>query len=162
MLAAYQNYGMEGAVWGFQAEAGLHAMRLILSGALDRNPGLRIVLGHLGEAIPYWLRRIDSRHAFAQRLAGAATAMPRLDLTPSEYFRRNFVLTTSGIDDPQVLEFALQAVGDDNIMFAIDSPYEDTKAAIAFLQNTRLTNSQRAKVSHGTAERVFGRSLKRS
>ena len=156
MLAPYQNYGMQAAIWGYQAEAGLHAMRLILSGALDRNPGLRIVLGHLGEAIPYWLRRIDNRHAFAQRVAGAATTMPRLELTPSEYFRRNFILTTSGIDDPKVLDLALDAVGDDNIMFAIDSPYEETGPAIAFLESARLTDSQRAKISHGTAERVFG------
>ena len=87
MLAAYREYGMSAAIWDYQAEAGLHAMRLILSGTLDRNPGLTIVLGHLGEGLPYWLRRIDNRHAFAQRVAGTAAPMPRLDLTPSEYFR---------------------------------------------------------------------------
>ncbi|WP_433173403.1 amidohydrolase family protein [Actinoallomurus sp. CA-150999] len=96
MLAAYRDYGLPGAIWGYQAEAGLHAMRLILSGTLDRHPGLTVVLGHLGEGIPYWLRRIDNRHAFATRTVGAATPMPRLSLTPSEYFRRNFVITTSG------------------------------------------------------------------
>ncbi|MEI4426660.1 hydrolase, partial [Streptococcus agalactiae] len=76
----------------------------------------------LGEGIPYWLRRIDNRHAFASRLPGAATSLPRLSLTPSEYFRRNFVLTTSGIDDPDVLGLALRAIGPDKIMFAIDIP----------------------------------------
>lgn len=65
-----------------------------------------------------WLRRIDNRHAFAARTVEAATQMPRLSLTPSEYFRRNFVITTSGIDDPDVLGLAMRAVSEDNIMFA--------------------------------------------
>ena len=156
MLAAYRDYGMSAAVWGYQAEAGLHAMRLILSGTLDRHPELTIVLGHLGEGIPYWLRRIDNRHAFAARTVGAATSMPRLSLTPSEYFRRNFVITTSGIDDPDVLELALRAVGADKIMFAIDFPYEDPAAAVAFLRDTPLTDDQRTAIGHRTAERVFG------
>ncbi|WP_218025881.1 amidohydrolase family protein [Nocardia miyunensis] len=156
MLAAYRDYGMPGAIWGYQAEAGLHAMRLILSGTLDRFPGLTIVLGHLGEGIPYWLRRIDNRHAFAARTAGAATPMPKLSLTPSEYFRRNMVITTSGIDDPDVLELALRAVGADAIMFAIDYPYEDPAAALAFLRDAPLTDAQRTAIAHRTAERVFG------
>lgn len=151
----YLDYGMSAAIWGYQAEAGLHAMRLILSGTLDRHPGLIIVLGHLGEGIPYWLRRIDNRHAFAQRTAAAATPMPRLGLTPSEYFRRNFVITTSGIDDPDVLDLALRAVGDDSVMFAIDKPYEDAAAAVAFLRSAPLTAAQRASISHRTAQRVF-------
>jgi 5-carboxyvanillate decarboxylase len=154
-LAAYRDYGMSGAIWGYQAEAGLHAMRLILSGTFDRYPGLTFVLGHLGEGIPYWLRRIDNRHAFAARTAGAATPMPRLSLTPSEYFRRNFVLTTSGMDDPDVLGPAQRAVGEDNVMFAIDFPYEDPAAAVAFLRDAPLTDDQRTAIGHRTAERVF-------
>ena len=153
---AYRDYGMSAAVWGYQAEAGLHAMRLILSGTLDRFPGLTIVLGHLGEGIPYWLRRIDNRYAFAARTPGAATTLAPLALTPSEYFRRNFVLTTSGIDDPDVLGLALRAVGADNIMFAIDFPYEDPAAALAFLRDTPLTEDERTAIAHRTAERVFG------
>ncbi|MFJ8806380.1 amidohydrolase family protein [Streptomyces sp. NPDC102490] len=155
MLDAYRPYGLLGAIWGYQAEAGLHAMRLILSGTLDRYPGLTVILGHLGEGIPYWLRRVDNRHAFAAATAGAATPMPRLSLTPSEYVRRNFVLTTSGIDDPDVLGLALRAVGEDRVMFAIDYPYEDPKAAVDFLQNTPLTGDQRTAIAHRTAERVF-------
>lgn len=155
VLGPYMEHGLSGAIWGYQAEAGLHAMRLILSGTLDRHPHLRIVLGHLGEGIPFWLKRIDSRYAFARRVAGAATAMPKLELSPSEYFRRNFVLTTSGIDDPEVLDFALRAVGDNNVMFAIDAPYEDAASATTFLREATLSDVQRANISHRTAERVF-------
>lgn len=156
MFTAYRDYGLPGAIWGYQAEAGLHAMRLILSGTLDRHPGLTVVLGHLGEGIPYWLRRIDNRHAFATRTIGATTPLPRLSLTPSEYFRRNFVITTSGIDDPDVLELALRAVGEEGIMFAMDFPYENPAAAMAFLRDVPLTEDQRTAIGHRTAERVFG------
>jgi 5-carboxyvanillate decarboxylase len=131
-------------------------MRLILSGTLDRYPRLTVVLGHLGEGIPYWLRRIDNRHAFAASTFGAAAPMPRLSLTPSEYFRRNFVITTSGIDDPDVLALALRAVGEDDIMFAIDYPYEDPATALAFLRDVPLADDQRTAIGHRTAERVFG------
>ncbi|WP_144764965.1 amidohydrolase family protein [Curtobacterium sp. 9128] len=155
VLAPYDAYGLQAAIWGYQAEAGLHAMRLIMSGTFDRHPNLTVVLGHLGEGIPYWLRRIDSRRAFAAQVPGAAGAMPYLELTPSEYFRRNFVITTSGIDDPAVLEFALAAAGEDNVMFAIDAPYEDPGTAIALLREARLDDDQLAYVSHRTAERVF-------
>ncbi|WP_441960628.1 amidohydrolase family protein [Mycolicibacterium houstonense] len=155
-LTPYDAYGLQGAIWGYQAEAGLHAMRLIVSGAFDRYPDLTIVLGHLGEGIPYWLRRIDNRHAFAAQAPGSAGSMPVLELTPSEYFRRNFVLTTSGIDDPAVLDLALDAVGEDNVMFAVDTPYEDTAAAVRFLSDASLTDTQRANIAYRTAGRVFG------
>ncbi|WP_036475198.1 amidohydrolase family protein [Mycobacterium sp. URHD0025] len=152
----YDVYGLQAAIWGYQAEAGLHAMRLIMSGTFDKYPDLTIVLGHLGEGIPYWLRRIDNRYAFATQVSGSAGSMPALELTPSEYFRRNFVLTTSGIDDPAVLDLALDAVGDDNIMFAVDTPYEDTATAVRFLRDAPLTDTQRINIAHRTAERVFG------
>lgn len=133
---------------------GLHGI-MINSHTFDRYPALTIVLGHLGEGIPYWLRRIDNRHAFTSRIIGGAVTIPRLRLTPSEYFRRNFVLTTSGMDDPAVLDLALTAAGEDSIMFAIDAPYEDTHDAVEFLRTAPLTDAQRAKISHATAERVF-------
>ncbi|MER7409781.1 amidohydrolase family protein [Streptomyces cacaoi] len=156
MLAPYAAHGLSGAVWGYAAEAGLHAMRLVMSGTLDRYPDLSIVLGHLGEGIPFHLSRIDNRYAFARRVSGAATPTARLELTPGEYFRRNFTFTTSGIDDPHVLELALRTVGDDRIMFAVDAPYEETAEAVRFLAAAPLSDTQRANISHRTAERVFG------
>ncbi|MTD56481.1 amidohydrolase family protein [Amycolatopsis pithecellobii] len=156
MLRQYERYGLQGPIWGYQAEAGLHAMRLILSGVLDRNPDLTIVLGHLGEGIPYWLKRINNRHAFMARTAGTAGSIRPLELTPSEYFRRNFVITTSGMTDPRVLELAFDAIGEDRIMFAIDAPYEDPEETINFLRDTPLSAAQRSNLSHATAERVFG------
>lgn len=81
--------------------------------------------------------------------------MPRLSLTPSECFRRNFMITTSGIDDPDVLGLALRAVGEDRVMFAIDYPYEDPAAAVAFLHEAPLIDQQRTAIGHRTTEHVF-------
>ncbi len=72
--------------------------------------------------------------------------MPRLELTPSEYFRRNFAVTTSGIDDPDVLGLVLRAIGEDNVMFAVDTPYEDPAAALAFLHVSLRDRGERAAV----------------
>ncbi|WP_234343034.1 amidohydrolase family protein [Streptomyces fulvoviolaceus] len=155
MLAPYQKYGMVAALWGYQAEAGTHAMRLILSGAFDRHPNLKVILGHLGEGLPFWTTRLDNRYAFTYRAAGQALGMVKLELTPSEYLRRNFAVTTSGMHDPEALAFCINRLGEDNVMFAIDHPYEDSTAATAFLQDADLTETQRAKISHINAERLF-------
>lgn len=155
MLGPYRDHGMLAAVWGFQAEAGTHAVRLIMSGVFDRYPNLQVVLGHLGEGLPYWMRRLDNRYAWTYQMAGEKLGMTRLELTPSDYLRRNFTVTTSGMDEPDVLEFCLHRLGEDNIMFAIDYPYEDSASATAFLRDSDLSEAQRAKISHGNAERLF-------
>lgn len=155
MIAPYRDYGMIAAVWGYQADAGTHAVRLILSGVLDRHPRLRFVLGHLGEGLPLWMRRLDNRYAFAYKAAAADLGMVNLELTPSEYLLRNFAVTTSGMDDAEALAFVLGRVGEDNVLFAVDYPYEDSNAATRFLRDAELTDSQRAKISHGNAERLF-------
>lgn len=157
MIGPYLDYGMVAAVWGYQADAGTHAVRLILSGTLDRHPKLKIVLGHLGEGLPLWMRRLDNRYAFAYKAAAKTLGMPKLELTPSEYMLRNFAATTSGMDDPEALEFVVGRFGEDNVLFAIDYPYEDSNAATEFMRGARLTDSQRAKISHANAERLFRR-----
>lgn len=155
MIGPYKDYGLFGAIWGYQAEAGVHAMRLILSGVFDRHPDLQLILGHLGEGLPYWLKRLDNRHAFTYAAGGDKFGMVKLELTPSEYVQRNISATTSGMDDPDVLAFCLSRLGEDSVMFAIDYPYEDSHAAVASLKSSALTESQRAKVSHGNAERLL-------
>jgi 5-carboxyvanillate decarboxylase len=155
MIGPYRNYGMTAAVWGFQADGGTHAVRLMLSGVLDRHPDLKFVLGHLGEGIPFWMPRLDNRYAFARRAAGEVLGMPALELTPTEYLRRNFAITTSGMDDEAALRFCLERLGQDSILFAIDYPYEDSAAATRFLRSASIPESARAKISHINAERWF-------
>lgn len=147
------DYGMLGPIWGFAADTGLHALRLILGGAFDRYPGLTVVLGHMGEAIPYWLWRIDNQYQRNRALAGAAFRGPaRL---PGDYFRENFYVTTSGVNSDANLRFALEVLGPDRIMFAIDYPFEPSDEAVAFLEAAPISDADFEKIACRNAERVF-------
>lgn len=149
MAGPFRDYRIEGAIWGYGIEAGTHALRLMLSGVLDRFPRLQIVLGHMGEALPFWLWRLDFMGAPGAR-AGRGN-----QLKPSEYFKRNFSITTSGVEDPLALRFSIDKLGIDSVMWAIDYPYQPTAPAAAFIESASLTDDERAKVAHGNAERIF-------
>ena len=150
MAAPFRDYRMEGSIWGYGMETGTHAVRLMLSGVLDRFPRLRIVLGHMGEALPFWLWRLD------YMAPPGARADLRNQLKASEYFSRNFAITTSGIEDPVVLRFCVDKIGIDNVMWAIDYPYQPTAPAVAFLESAPLSPADRERIAHGNAERIFG------
>jgi 5-carboxyvanillate decarboxylase len=151
MAAPYKKFGLETAMYGFQAETGLHAIRLICSGVFDRFPELTIVLGHLGEGLPFWLRRVDDMHP----VRNSFNSRPRLELKPSEYFKRNFLITTSGMNWPPALRFCIEAVSADNIMFAIDYPYQVTETAVQSMNDIPLPEEDKRKIFHQNAERVF-------
>ncbi|QYN33842.1 amidohydrolase family protein [Pseudonocardia sp. DSM 110487] len=155
MLEPFRPYGLQQAIWGFQAEAATHAMRLILSGAFDRHPNLRVVLGHLGEGIPFWLWRIDNMHAKAYAWARDVLGMVALQRKPSEYFVQNVWITTSGMCDHDALQYCVTKVGAEHVLFAIDYPYEDSSVATEFLAKADLDDEQRALISHRNAERLF-------
>ena len=150
MAAPFQDYRLEGAIWGYGIEAGTHALRLMLSGVLDRFPKLQIVLGHMGEALPFWLWRLDFMGAPGAR-AGRGN-----QLKPSEYFKRNFSITTSGVEDPLALRFCIDKLGIDSVMWAIDYPFQPTAPAVAFIESAPLSDQERVKVAHSNAERIFG------
>ena len=152
MAAPFRDYGLGGSIWGFGVEAGTHAVRLILSGVFDRFPRLRIVLGHMGEALPFWLWRLD--HMYKRRAADGR--LKPTSLIPSEYFRRNFAVTTSGFESEDVLDLVLKHAGIDNVMWAIDYPYESSIDAAAFIDRAKLDRAQRASILHVNAERLFG------
>ena len=118
LSAPFRVYGMDAATWAYGVETGTHALRMILSGLFDRYPKLKICLGHMGEAVHFWLWRIDYMNTRAQ----AEGRAPKLQLKPSEYFKRNFVITTSGQESPLALDFSIKALGAENVMWAIDYP----------------------------------------
>jgi 5-carboxyvanillate decarboxylase len=152
MAQPYKRFGLETGIYGFQAETGLHGIRLICSGVFDRFPRLQVVLGHLGEGIPFWLWRVDYMHP----VRSSHNARPKLELTPSEYFKRNFKITTSGMNWHPALQFCIEAVGADNIMWAIDYPYQLTEGAVQFMNDAPISDADKHKIFHGNAERVFG------
>lgn len=150
-VAPYLDYALWFAGWGFAAETGLHAMRLIMSGTFDRFPKLKIVLGHMGEGIPFWLQRIDNRYRLETKI-GACEKLPRL---PSEYFLDNFVITTSGVTSMPALRLSLDELGVDRILFAADFPYEDDAEAVRFMDGANVTEAERRKIYETNACRVF-------
>jgi 5-carboxyvanillate decarboxylase len=152
MAEPYYKYDLLPAIWGFQVETSLHVMKLLCSGVLDRFPKLTVVLGHMGEALPFWLHRIDR---FQPVSTSTRNARKPLELRYSDYFRRNFLITTSGMPWGPVFQFCLEAVGADRIMFAIDYPYEDTAEAVNFLDAAPISDADKHKIYHKNAERVF-------
>lgn len=140
---------LAGPVWAWTADTGAHALRLIFAGHCKRFPRLRIILGHMGETLPFLLWRIDNRHELA---IGRELAPEE---KPSFFFRRNFAITTSGVCDPIPLAEALAALGDDNVMFSVDYPYQDSKQAGAFIEGAPLSDAVRAKICSGNARRIL-------
>ena len=156
MIEPYSRYGMMGALWGFGADASLHAVRMILGGVFDAFPTLKIVLGHLGEAIPFWLGRLDNRYQNILRRGGLGPlGMKTLSRLPSEYFQTNFWITTSGMMTNPPLEFCLSLFGADRVLFAIDYPYEQTAEAVPFIRAAPLDAETMRKVTHANAESLF-------
>ena len=156
MIGPYSQYGMMGALWGFGAECSMHMVRLIMAGVFDRFPKLQIVLGHLGEGLPFWLDRLDNRYANILRRGGLEPlGMKTLAKSPSDYFRSNFYMTTSGMNTTAPVDFVLKMFGPDRVMFAIDYPYEQTEETVNFIRAAPLTPEVMRKITHENAEQVF-------
>lgn len=155
MIKAFIDYPtLVGSMFGFACETGLHAMRLICSGVFDKYPGLIIILGHLGEALPHWMWRLDSRY----RREGFASdpVASKLKKRPSQYIKDNFMVTTSGMFwEPPFLSTYL-ALGAERIMFAVDHPLESSKEAVAFMDALSICDIDKEKIYHGNIERLLG------
>jgi len=152
MIAPYRAYTLEHAIWGFQAETSLHALRLIVGGIFDRFPKLTVVLGHGGEGLHYWLPRLDAMHANFKPPEGSR---PTLKMAPSDYIRRNFAITTSGMNWAPAVRFALDTLGAEKIMFAIDYPFVDSATAVAEMDAIDMADDDKAALYHRNAERIF-------
>ena len=149
MLSALDTYpGLTQAGWGFALDAGTHALRLICSGLFDAHPNLKIILGHLGEAIPFWMARIDNHWV---RSPGS-----RIKRLPSEYFRQNFVVTTSGMFHHPQFQCTYQILGADQICFAVDYPYESMPDGSRFIDEVSVSEADRDKICHANAEKLLG------
>ena len=156
MIRPYSDYGMMGALWGFGADTSLHVVRMIMGGVFDAFPTLKVVLGHLGEGLSFWLGRLDNRYQNIVRRGGLEPlGMKRLERLPSDYFRTNFHITTSGMMTNEPLEFCLGMLGEDRIMFAVDYPYEHTEEAVPFIRAAPLSAEAMRKITHANAEALF-------
>lgn len=142
---------MQGAVWGWSTDNSSHFLRLLFSGLFDRFPELTIILGHMGETLPYFAWRIDGRYA-----AAGDPDRPPLKKKPSDYFRSNLIITTTGLCQDSALQCALAEVGDDRVLFSVDYPYEEPKQAADWIESTPLADeAQRERICSKNAERVL-------
>jgi predicted TIM-barrel fold metal-dependent hydrolase len=134
------------AGWGWHAEQGLHTLRLIATGVFDRYPKLQIIIGHMGEMIPFFLARIDQ--VITPFTKGLRKSM-------AEYFHGNVHITTSGLFTAPPLYLALEVVGADRIIFSVDYPYSSNEQGRAFLDALSLAPVDFEKITHGNAERLL-------
>jgi 5-carboxyvanillate decarboxylase len=146
-----QDYGMDSAMWGYGVEVGTHAVRMMAGGVFDHFPKLKICIGHMGEAVPFWLWRINFMNSRAQ-VVGRAKKTQR---SMAEYFQDNFVVTTSGVEDPLALRYTIDKLGVANVLWAIDYPYQPMEPAVRFIEQFDCTDEERHALCHGNAERVF-------
>jgi 2,3-dihydroxybenzoate decarboxylase len=128
--------GLAASMWGWTAETAGHALRLILSGLFDRFPRLTIILGHMGEVLPYVLWRIDSRFKVYRPKV-------KLGQPPSHYIHQNFAVTTAGACQTGALLCAMRAIGADRIMFSVDYPLEDSQEAASFIETAPISELHR-------------------
>ncbi len=139
---------LSGALWGWTAETATHTLRLIFSGLFDRCPGLTLILGHMGETLPFLLWRLDSRWAILKQ--------PRkLKKSPSQYIKDHVYVTTSGMCSNGPLLCALQELGENRIMFATDYPYESIDIATKFIEQAPLSEEVRQHICYRNAQRLF-------
>lgn len=134
------------AAWGWHVETGLHALRLVLGGVFDRFPKVQVIVGHMGEYLPF---SMDRTNRILDR-AGVKLARP-LDA----YFRENFHYTTSGYLAVPSLLCAMTVLGVDRMLFSVDYPFSDNAELVAFLRTAPIAEDDREKLFHKNAERLL-------
>src|SRR5690349_18056918 len=141
--------GLRRATWEWTFETGSHALRLIFGGLFDRFPRARVGLGHLGETLPFLLWRFDSR-------AGPNFYAIKLGKPPSQYFKDNFIVTTSGMCSAEPLNCTLAALGPERVMFAADYPFESAQEAGAFMDEVAIAEPVRRAIAAENAAKYLG------
>jgi uncharacterized protein len=134
------------AGWGWHIETAVHLIRMILGGVFDRFPKLQVVVGHLGEGIPFMLPRLNKT---------LPVEMTKLARPLGAYLRENVHYTFAGFNFPATFLNLLLEVGVDRIMFSVDHPYGSMAEARAFLDHIPVSAVDRERIAHGNAERLF-------
>ena len=154
LIAPLLESGLDGAIYGFGVETGMHMLRIIVGGVFDRYPRLKFVLGHLGEALPFWLSRLDYMHratVASQRYAHMRPLQRRV----SEYLRENVYVTTSGMAWAPAIRFCQDVLGMDRVLYAMDYPYQFVAEEVTLTDQVPLSDLQRKMLFQLNAERVF-------
>jgi 5-carboxyvanillate decarboxylase len=155
MIGPLLESGLDGPVYGFAVETGMHVLRIIFAGVFDQFPRLKLVVGHLGEALPFWLYRIDQMHGVAVR-SGRYESLRPIGRKPSEYLRENVWVTTSGMPWGPAVMFCRQVLGADRVLYAMDYPYQNDPAEVVTYDELPISDGEKADLFQHNAERVFG------
>ena len=139
---------LDGATWGWSFDTATHALRLIVKGVFQRHPNVNVILGHMGENLPFYLWRLDSRFS---------TTRYRNDINslPSAVFRRNFFITTSGVCDDAALQCSIENLGPQRIMFSTDYPYENIETAGRWIDEAPIDPKIRELICRETAQKLL-------
>lgn len=136
------------AAWGFAIDTSCHFLRIVFAGVFDAYPKLKIILGHLGEGLPFAMHRLND-HTYA------AAKQRGLRKTPLEYLQENMLVTTSGNWFEPAFVCTMMALGIDNMLFAIDWPFEANTMGMDFLRRLPISDGDKAKLAHLNAERIL-------
>jgi uncharacterized protein len=142
----FVSAGLATSGWGWHSETAIHALRLVLAGVFDRYPTLQIIIGHMGELIPFYMGRIDDVLSLRAK---------NLQRRAPDYFLQNFHITTSAIFTNPPLQLALQVMGAERIIFSVDYPYSENERGRAFLDHAPLEPGVKELISHLNAERLL-------
>jgi len=149
LKAYFEDFGeLATPAWGFAMDTCTHFLRLIFAGLFDAYPDLRMILGHLGEGLPFWIHRLNYHTQFAAGQRG-------LKRTPAQYLRENLVVTTSGNFFTPAFLCTLMALGAENILFSVDWPYESNRVAREWLDHLQIADQDKEKICHLNAERIL-------
>src|ERR1700704_1882888 len=146
--------GVGRAIFGFGVDTGLHLLRLIVMGVFDRYPKLKLIVGHGGEALPYWAYRLDYMHAAGIR-SGRYDFLKPLELPISGYFKRNIFVTFSGVAWEPAIQFCRSTLGMDRIMYAMDYPYQYHAEEVAAQDAMAMSAQDKKAFFQTNAEKVF-------
>jgi 2,3-dihydroxybenzoate decarboxylase len=139
---------LDGATWGWSFDTATHALRLIVKGVFEKHPNAKVILGHMGENLPFYLWRLDSRFASTRYRNDIGT-------TPSAVFRQNFFITTSGVCDDAALQCSITTLGPERIMFSTDYPYEDIELAGRWIDQATIDPLAKAMICGDTARMLL-------
>jgi 2,3-dihydroxybenzoate decarboxylase len=154
MIQPFLDCGLDGAIYGFGVETGLHLLRMIVTGVFDRFPKLTVVVGHLGEALPFWMYRLDYMHR-AGVTARRYERMKPIEGKVSDYLRRNVYITTSGFAWEPAIKFCQSVLGVDRVLYAMDYPYQHDVAEVIATDNLDIPDEVKKMLFQTNAERVF-------
>lgn len=154
MIQPFLTRALDAAVYGFACETGLHALRLMVAGLFDRFPKLQIVLGHCGEALPYWLYRIDYMHTRISTNNRHPNVKP-LKRRAWDYLCDNFHYTSSGVGWAPPVQFIIDVVGPDRMMWAQDYPWQFVPGETGALDAMQIPAEQKKAFFEDNARRLF-------